>query len=275
MRIDCHHHCWKIDRGDYNWISNDLPELNRDYLPEHLAPLLKAAGIAKTILVQAAETVEETDYILALAEQHDFIAGVVGWVDIEHSSSVDTLNRLAESRWFLGIRPVIQDMEDTQWMLGKSLDSSFQWIIDNNKTFDALIKPRHLDILPTLLQRYPEMRVVIDHAAKPDIANNQFQPWADKMSAIASNTNAFCKLSGLVTEANGQISKLDLEPYMDHLVQCFGAERLMWGSDWPVINLACDYNHWIQVSGEFLSKFPPEQQRAILGDTARRFYQLP
>ena len=275
MRIDSHHHFWKLDRGDYDWISDDLPTLNKDFLPNHLLPILADAGIDKTILVQAAETVAETDYILTLAEQYEFIAGVVGWVNMEQATAITELDRLGENPWLLGIRPVMQDMDDTNWMLRKNLEPAFQWIIDHNKTFDALIKPRHLDTLPKLLARYPEMRVVIDHGAKPDIENGQFQSWADKMSAIAENSNAYCKLSGLVTEAGGKISTSDLEPYMHHLLKCFGAKRLMWGSDWPVINLACDYKHWLRITDEFVSNLTASEQKLILGETAKRFYRLP
>ncbi len=273
-QIDSHHHFWKLDRGDYHWITDDISTLKRDYLPEHLAPQLAAAGVEKTVLVQAAETDEETDFILSLAKQHDFIAGVVGWVDMEQPNATDKLKRLESNSQLLGIRPVMQDIEDTQWMLQPCLDSSFQWIIDNNKTFDALIKPRHLNTLLTLLARYPEMPVVIDHGAKPDIANNQFQPWADEIAAIAANSNAYCKLSGLVTEAGENVSFQALEPYMTHLLNCFGADRLMWGSDWPVINLACDYNQWVQISQEFIGGLADNQQAAILGGTAEKFYRI-
>ena len=275
MRIDSHHHCWKLARGDYDWIDDNLTPLNRDFLPDHLQPILTDADIEKTILVQAAETTAETDYILSLAEQQEFIAGIVGWVDMEQATVTHELDRLGKNPWFLGIRPVMQDMEDTEWMLRKSLDPAFQWIINHNKTFDALIKPRHLDTLPKLLARYPAMRVVIDHGAKPDIENGQFQEWADKMSTIAENSNAYCKLSGLVTEAGDRTSTSDLEPYMHHLLKSFGAERLMWGSDWPVINLACDYKHWIRVTDEFVSNLTESERKLILGETARRFYQLP
>lgn len=274
MRIDAHQHFWQLNRGDYHWISAQLQPLNRDFLPEHLAPLLAAAGVDKTILVQAAETSAETDFILSLSETHDMIAGVVGWVDMDAGNVRDELKQRAEHPNFLGIRPVMQDMSDTQWMLQKKLDACYQWLIDNNKTFDALIKPRHLDTLATLLKRYPELPVVIDHGAKPDIGNHQFQPWADKMSAVAQYRNAHCKLSGLVTEADGKISPLELEPYMNHLLTCFGAERLMWGSDWPVINLACDYNQWLHISQQFITQLTKQQQDAIMGGTAQRFYKL-
>lgn len=274
MLIDSHHHLWQLDRGDYDWITPELGGLNRDYLTPELASILQAAGIEKTVLVQAAETDAETDFILALAENTDFIAGVVGWVDMEKDDVLAKLERHQDNPWLLGIRPVMQDIEDPQWMLQACLDPCYQWIIDHNKTFDALIKPRHLDTLPVLLKRYPELRVVIDHGAKPDIANKQFQPWADKMSAIAQDTQAFCKLSGLVTEADGNISREELTPYIKHLINCFGSDRLMWGSDWPVINMACTYSHWVELSRAIISELPQNQQDAILGNTARDFYQL-
>ena len=163
--IDSHQHFWQLSRGDYCWLESEPETINRDFLPEDMQPLLAEAGVDKTILVQAAETTAETDFILSLADKYDFIAGVVGWVDMNHTSSLQALDRLSQHPKFLGIRPIIQGIADPNWMLKTELDPFFRWLIDNDFSFDALVRPIHLENLLLLLARYPELRVVIDHGA--------------------------------------------------------------------------------------------------------------
>lgn len=274
LRIDSHQHCWQLQRGDYDWLDESLGVLYRDYQPSELAGHLEAGAINKTILVQAAATLEETYYLLSLAEQYDFIAGVVGWVDMDGPNALEQLVGLAEQNKIVGIRPLIQDIAELDWMLEPSLDPIFRQLIDRQLCFDALVKPQHLDNLIRLLARYPALRVVIDHGAKPNIATGEFDQWAEQMQIIATETQTCCKLSGLLTEADEGATAADLQPYMQHLLDCFGAERLMWGSDWPVLNLAADYSSWLAISEQFISSLPVEGQQAIMGLTASRFYQL-
>ncbi len=273
-RVDSHQHFWRLDRGDYGWLTPDLNGLYRDYTPDDLAPHLQEAGIHKTVLVQAAPTLAETRYLLELADDTDFIAGVVGWVDMEQETFDTHITALSTSPCFLGIRPMIQDIPDPGWMLQAGLQARFDRLASSGLTLDALVRPQHLDNLYTLLQRHPDLRVVIDHGAKPDIAAGQFQPWSQQMRHIASMTNACCKLSGLVTEAGQDPGYERLRPYVDHLVDCFGVKRLMWGSDWPVLNLASTYPDWVELTDGLLESLNQEERNWILGGTAQAFYGL-
>ena len=273
-RIDSHQHFWLLARGDYDWLTKDLAPLYRDFLPEDLRPHLNGTGIRQTVLVQAAPSLEETHYLLQLAEETDFIGGVVGWVDMEKPTAPNDLEALAGHPLFLGIRPMIQDIPDPGWMLQPQLQPVYDKLVGLDLTFDALVKPRHLQNLYNLLRRHPRLALVIDHGAKPDIANGVFQPWAGDIADIATNTGAFCKLSGLLTEAGNGPAYEKVQPYMQHLLDCFGVERLMWGSDWPVLELAADYQTWGCFADQFLQDLSMDDQLRILGSNATTFYGL-
>ena len=274
-RIDSHQHFWTINRKDYGWLTPELTALYRDYLPPDLEPVLLQAGIRQTILVQAAPTLDETRYLLELAERHDFIAGVVGWVDMEGGqASIDILEALRANPFFLGVRPMIQDIADPAWMLRPSQQIVIEAVAASDLSFDALVRPVHLPHLLQLLHRHPDLRAVIDHGAKPDIAAGQWDPWAMWIDRIAAESSAYCKLSGLITEAGGHQSFPDLVPYMDHLLERFGAARLMWGSDWPVLNLRSDYAGWVAASRNWLAPLADADREAIECHNAARFYGL-
>ena len=274
-RIDSHQHFWTLARNDYGWLTPELTTLYRDFQPEHLAPLLSAANIDATVLVQAAPTVEETAYLLSLAEKWEVIAGVVGWVDMTGGhEAVATLTRLAQNPKLRGIRPMIQEIEDPEWMLDQRLAPVFEALIEQDLCFDALVKPEHLPCLLELLRRYPALKTVIDHGAKPQIAGAEWEPWAADMARIASAAAACCKLSGLITEAAPEQTYADIRPYFDHLLRLFGPERLLWGSDWPVLNLAGDYASWHKTCRQWTAELSAAEQRAIFGDNAMRFYGL-
>lgn len=275
MRIDSHQHFWSLQRGDYHWLTPALDTLYRDFLPPDLQPMLQAAGVQRTILVQAAASVAETEYLLSLAGKHAFIAGVVGWVDMDDpTTALDDLRRLRENDSLLGVRPMIQDIADPDWMLRDHLTPVFEQLIASNLRFDALVLPAHLKNLRRLLDRHPRLACVIDHAAKPAIASASWQPWADDMAALAASTNCYCKLSGLLTEAGARTDDDALRPYVEHLLACFGAQRLMWGSDWPVLTLASRYGDWVQQSERLLQHLRVVEQAAIFGTTAKLFYGL-
>ena len=274
-RIDSHQHFWMLERGDYHWLRPSQTALYRDFLPEHLEPLLAQAGIQRTILVQAAPTVAETRFLLRLAERHDFVAGVVGWMDMEGGAAgLVEFETLLENSWLAGIRPMIQDIADPDWMLKPALQPAFEAVIAAGLGFDALVTVAHLPRLLRLLERHPELRTVIDHGAKPDIAAGEWQPWADWIARIAAETSACCKLSGLITEVGTAQTFDDLTPYMDHLLECFGSERLMWGSDWPVLNLRHGYGEWAAATQRWLDPLSGAQREAIEGGTAACFYRL-
>ena len=272
--IDAHQHFWQLDRGDYRWLTPDLKPLHRDFLPQHLKPLLRRAGVQKTVLVQAADTLEETRYLLSLAEREDFIAAVVGWVDLEDGNAPKALAELAENPHFVGVRPMIQDIAETDWMLRPRLAPSFAAVRELGLRFDALVRPVHLDSLLTLLRRHPDLPTVIDHAAKPDIANGGNGRWRAQMRELASLEHCHCKLSGLLTEAGDNPRPAQIRPYAEFLLECFGAEKLMWGSDWPVLNLAGDNLGWRTQSEAFVAELPVVDQVRIFGGTAAAFYGL-
>ena len=274
MRIDSHQHFWALERGDYGWLKPELKLLYKDFAPADLQPLLKSQKIDGTILVQAAPTLAETHYMLELANANDFIKGVVGWVDFESRDAPDTIAELASVPKLVGLRPMIHDIENDDWMLGEQLDPAFDAIIKHNLVFDALTFPRHLDRLKQLLARYPELKVVIDHGSKPDIELAHFDDWAEQMASIAASSSASVKLSGLVTEAGNNWSVQSVKPYVDHLLTVFGPQRVIWGSDWPVCLLASSYQRWCEATDELLSEQSITDKAAILGGNASSVYGL-
>ncbi len=274
MRIDAHQHFWTLSRGDYGWMSPDLAPIYRDFGPDDIEPLRQAAGIDRTIVVQAADTVAETEFILALADSTDWVAGVVGWVDMDGTNAIKTLEHLARNQHFKGIRPMIQDIADGDWILRPALDPVFDALSRMGLTFDALVLPRHLKNLRIRLDRHPDLRCVIDHAAKPDLATGNLDGWRRDISDVAVNTQALCKLSGLLTEAGEDPTKESIEPAVAHILDVFGAPRLMFGSDWPVLRLASDYLPWVEMVDQFCQGLSAVDRWAIWGDTAAAFYNV-
>ncbi len=274
MRIDAHQHFWALARGDYGWLTPELTALYRDFSPDDLAPLLEAAEIDGTVLVQAAPTVAETEYMLSLADQTPFIKGVVGWVDFEAPDAPAQIARLAVHPALVGLRPMIQDIDDPLWMLGDLLSPAFAELQQHNLTFDALTLPQHLGPLRKLLARHPDMRVVVDHGSKPLIRDAILHDWAEDMAALARDTKAWCKLSGLITEAAPDWTVDDLRPYVDHLLNTFGPARLIWGSDWPVCTLAGSYERWLEATDILLGHLGTAERDGILGGNAARAYDL-
>lgn len=272
--IDAHQHFWTIARDDYGWLTPDDAVLYRDFSPEHLEPLLGDAGVSRTVLVQAAPTVGETRYLLEIADRTAWVAGVVGWAPLEGPDVEATLDELCAHESFRGVRPMIQDIPNDDWMLGEALTPALRSITSRGLCFDALVHPRHLPRLLTLLERHPELRAVVDHAAKPEIRMGRYATWAADMTRIAQETNACCKLSGLVTEATEDWRVEDIRPYVDGLLESFGPKRLMWGSDWPVVELAGGYARWYEATVSLLAELSEEERAAILGGTAARVYRL-
>jgi L-fuconolactonase len=271
-RVDSHQHFWRLDRGDYRWLTPDLAPIYRDFLPDHLSPLIARAGITATILVQAAPTVEETRYLLSLARDHSFIAGVVGWTDFESDDATYIIAELAADTQLVGLRPMIQDIADPEWMLRADLEPAFEAMIDHGLVFDALVRPQHLPALRELATRYPELGMVLDHAAKPPLAGD-LADWKREIAALARDTPFVCKLSGLVTEA-GSADPGMLAGCVEHLLETFGAQRIMWGSDWPVCELVCSYDTWRGITDTLLSKLQPEEREHIYSGTARTTYGI-
>ncbi|HCK18181.1 MAG TPA: amidohydrolase [Thalassospira sp.] len=272
--IDAHQHFWKLDRGDYAWLNAEPEILQRDYLPADLMQHLGDTGVRQTILVQAAETQEETSYILSLAEVTDCIAGVVGWIDFDAPDVMDHLTMRMRQPNFLGVRPVLQGIEDTDWILAEHRIEVLAQIALHGKTFDALIQPRHLPVIARLTERLPDLKIVVDHGAKPDIANQKIDDWKHDIALLAQKRQVCCKLSGLVTEARENWTRDELEPFMRHLLRCFGPDRLMWGSDWPVVNAASSYQQWHEIALDVCRSEMPMAVDAIFGGNAQRFYNV-
>ena len=270
--IDAHQHFWALERGDYGWLTPDFAPIYRDFGPVDLKPMLERFGIEGTILVQAAPTVAETRYMLELARENGFIKGVVGWVDFEAEDAADRVAGLAEDPRLVGFRPMIQDIADPDWMLKPSLAPAYEALLASELVFDALTLPQHLQNLLKLADRYPDLRMVVDHGSKPRIAAGEISGWAADMKAIADNTPAFCKLSGLVTEAGKTWTIDTLRPYVVHLLEVFGPQRLIWGSDWPVCTLACSYEDWVGMTSELLKDLGEAEKQAVMGGNAERVY---
>jgi L-fuconolactonase len=274
--IDAHQHYWHPARGDYDWMPMDNEILARPYHPDDLAPMLERHGIERTVLVQAAPTVEETEYMLGIADATPSVAAVVGWVDFEKPAHRTHLDRLAQHPKFRGVRPMIQDIPDDDWMLRDDVQWAFAALSELDLTFDALGFPRHLKNFHTILTRYPQMRTVIDHCMKPQIRSHSeesFRHWADGMRALAEDTDAVCKFSGLVTECDAW-SLEKLRPYAEHLFEVFGPARMMWGSDWPVCQLQASYTEWRTAAEALTGNFTENERAAIFGGTAAGFYRI-
>jgi len=274
MQIDAHQHFWRLSRGDYGWLTPELRPIYRDFTPGDLRPLTAAAGVERTVLVQAAPTEAETGFLLELAENEPFVAGVVGWIDFEAPDAALRIAALAARPKLIGLRPMMQDIADDRWMLRAALSPALHAMTEEGLAFDALVLPRHLPILREFARRYPGLDIVIDHAAKPDIAAGALDDWARDIGAIAGETRLVCKLSGLITEAGPGWSAEQLRPYVEVLLEAFGADRLMWGSDWPVVNLAGSYASWRTASETLLASCSNDERAAIFGQTASVFYRL-
>lgn len=272
--LDAHQHCWQLQRPECRWPNSDLPPLYRDFTPEELQAEARPLGVEGSILVQSQPDDRDTDYLLELAEQNDFIRGVVGWADLKADNASERITRLARNPKLRGLRPMLQDMPEDDWIADPLLAPAVGAMIEAGLVLDALVYSRHLPHLNEFARRYPGLSIVVDHAAKPPIAEGAGRVWQAEMARLASNANIYCKLSGLLTEASPGQGTAELQPWVDELLELFGAERLLWGSDWPVINLVADYRHWLDMSGQLLSSLSQRQRQRIFADTARAVYRL-
>lgn len=276
MRIDAHQHYWNIQRGDYGWITPELPVLYRDFLPGDLEPLLREYRLDGSILVQAAPTVEETRYILALAEQTPSILGIVGWLDLFDDDHRQYYEEFSRHPKFSGFRLMIQDMPDASRILEPAFVEALRGYADEDVPVDLLLTADQMEAALELLRLVPNLRGVIDHLAKPGIKNGEWEPWARQLSQFAHYPGIYCKLSGMVTEADHTDWKTDhFAPYIRHVLQAFGPERVMFGSDWPVCLLAAEYGEVMDIVQRSL---PPEwgerECELLFGENAKTFYKI-
>eukprot|EP00903_Cladosiphon_okamuranus_P000997 g995.t1 len=275
MIVDAHQHFWKIDRGDYFWMDDSVAEIRRDILPSDLRPHTEACKVRATIAVQAAPTVAETEFLLQLAGSDALIAGVVGWVDLERERAVDDLRKLAANPLFKGVRPMLQDIADTNWILKPAVLTNLAIVADMGLSLDALITPRHFSAISEVAAAQPDLRIVIDHCAKPVFDGaDPGDSWRDEMTRLASHPQVFCKLSGLANEHGPGWSAERLQPVFDHVISAFGPERVMWGSDWPVLDLAGDYVAWFKTAQTLAEKLSVPEKQLFFSGTAERFYRL-
>ena len=275
--IDAHQHFWDPSRGDYHWMPKDNPILNRKYEVKELSQVSESIDLRKTILVQAAATNEETNYMLAIAENSDLVSGVVGWVNFEDPNQLEQLKSFAKNPKFVGVRPMIQDIPDENWVLNKDFDIFIKTIIDLDLSFDVLGFPIHLNNFYIIASKYPSLRFVIDHLMKPKICNNdqkEFDNWKNVMSKLSNLDNVYCKFSGMVTEACENWDEQDLKPYSDEILNLFTDKKIMWGSDWPVCNLRTNYLGWYNSATNLTKELSLAERQNIFYNNAKRFYKL-
>jgi len=271
--IDAHHHLWQFGRFDYRWIERGVGPLGRDHLPEDLRAAVAPLGVTGTVLVQTIATVDESMWFCDLAEKHDLIRGVVGWADVTCEQFESQLDRLQQrSPKFVGIRRAFPNDAQT---VAPELLRGLGMLQDRGLAFDLLLRPAGLKLVPQIAGELPDLPMVIDHLAKPPIAEGLLDPWADDLAAAAAYPNVTCKLSGMITEADRTRWTADhLRPYIDHALQCFGCDRLMFGSDWPVCLLAGSYRQAFDALNTRLADRSDEERQAIYHDTATRCYRL-
>jgi L-fuconolactonase len=279
MNIDSHQHFWRYSAAEYPWIGAGMERLARDYLPVNLEAAAAAVGISGTVAVQARQTLEETRWLLDLAEHHPLIRGVVGWVDLRSPEVAGELREFSSRPAFVGVRHVVQDEPDPRFLLGEEFVAGLRHLAPLGLTYDLLLYPQQLPAAVELVASLPEQPFVLDHLAKPRIAawtaRSDMASWRRDIEGLARHKNVCCKLSGLVTEtAWGQWRPADFKPYLDIALAAFGPDRLMFGSDWPVCLLSGDYAEVAGIIRDLCGQLSPDEQAAIWGGTARRFYGL-
>jgi L-fuconolactonase len=272
MRIDAHQHYWKYDPAEYGWIDETMPGLRRDFLPEDVKPEMARAGVDASVAVQARHTLEETRFLLDLADRHPFIVGVVGWVDLRSADARAQLERFAGHRKLVGIRHIVQAEPEDRFLLREDFCRGIALLAEFDLAYDILIYPRQLPAAAEFTRRFPAHRFVLDHLAKPEIRRGEIRSWERGLRALAAQPNVFCKLSGLVTEADWRRWRPEqMKPYLDVAFDGFGPERLMVGSDWPVCTLAADYQRTMSVFVEYVAA---RDRDAVLGGNAARFWRV-
>ena len=275
MRIDSHQHFWRYNDTDYVWMTGELRQLARDYGPEDLRPLLDESGVDATVAVQARQMTAENDFLLGIADAHSWVLGVVGWVDFASDEVAAQIERYADHLKFRGVRELIHDMPDEDYAISRDHRAGVGLLERFGLTYDLLLRPQHIPAATRLVDRLPNQRFVVDHIAKPPIASGELEPWASRIADLARREHVWCKVSGMVTEADWSSWRpADLRPYLDVCLESFGPERLMLGSDWPVCTCAADYRSVVSIVTDYVSTLSPGEQDAVLGATCARFYSL-
>lgn len=273
--IDAHHHFWQVSRGDYGWMTPDLGPLLRDFGPEDLAPLNEAAGITRTILVQAAETEAETDFLLGIADRTDFVAGVVGWLDMTSPDFSRRLDHYAAQPKWLGLRPMLQE-HNPDLIAQPAFRAALSEVARRDIPFDILTFPRHMPEMRAALAATPGLRGIVDHISKPDMTQEDLGQWGRDIEGFAAHPQLMCKISGMVTEAGADWSAERIRPFLRHVAHAFGPERLVFGTDWPVCTLAATHAEVTELARTLLGElYTQDDLNKIFHTNAARFYRLP
>ncbi len=274
-RIDAHHHLWRYSADQYDWIDDRMHVLQRDFLPGDLEAAAGQASMDGTIAVQARQSIEETEWLLSLAGESTLIRGVVGWAPLMSDNLGSVLDRLRANHKLKGLRHVVQAEPDDDFILRSDFNRGLASLLGTGLVYDILIFERHLPQTIQFVDRHPQQVFVLDHIAKPAIAKKQLEPWRSNLLELAKRENVYCKVSGMVTEADWtRWSDADLRPYWDTVLQCFGPERLMFGSDWPVCLVASSYERWLQTVAGWTNALTSSGRDSILGETAKKVYGL-
>jgi L-fuconolactonase len=274
-KIDAHQHFWNYDPAQYTWIGESMAALRRDFLPTDLRLEIDSVGIDGVVAVQARQTVEETWWLLELADRYDFIQGVVGWVPLAAIDVRRHLDELSGRPRLKGVRHVVQDEPDERFILGRDFNRGVMALRDYGLTYDVLIYERHLPQAIEFVDRHPQQVLVLDHLAKPPVAAGQLEPWKTHIARLAKREHVYCKISGLVTEADWKRwTASQLDEYLDTILAAFGPQRVMFGSDWPVCLLASMYSTWYEMMKSYCATFSTAEQDRIFGGTAMEAYRL-
>ena len=273
IRVDAHMHVWRLDRGDHDWITADLP-IHGDYGLDDIRPYLE--NIDAVILVQSAPTEAETRYLLEVADtSRGLVRGVIGWTDLSAPDAPARIATLADNSLVKGLRPALQDIDDTYWILREEIKPALRAMAESGLCLEALIQPRHLPLMPILSAMNPDLKIVINHGAKPPIPSKELQPWADDLKRAAAARNIYCKVSGLAAQAGSGWMMNDIRPWAETIMDCFGPSRSIWGSDWPVLDLtATSYARWHTIMERFLFRYNLPDREEVMGGTAVRVYGL-
>jgi L-fuconolactonase len=274
VTIDAHHHLWRYTTEDYGWIDDTMSAIRRDFIPEDISAAMVEAGIDGAVAVQARQSLEETRWLLDLAENSDEIRGVVGWAPLASEDFVAVMGEFADRKKLRGLRHILQGEADG-YMLGHQFNAGVDCLQGLDLVYDVLVYERQLAEAIQFVDRHPQQIFVLDHIAKPRIRDGALEPWAAQMRELGRRSNVWCKVSGLVTEANWESwTSTELKPYLDVVVEAFGPARLMAGSDWPVCLLASSYSRWFAVLKEYFAAFSRDEQQSVFGATAAQVYKL-
>jgi L-fuconolactonase len=275
LKIDAHQHFWKYNAVEYPWIDDAMKVIRRDFLPEDLLGEIGRVGVEGVLSVQARQTVAETQWLLDIADNHDFIRGIVGWMELVSPGIATDLERFAGNKALKAVRHVVQDERDMDFLLRHDFNRGVGLLTEFGLAYDILIVEHQLPIAIEFVDRHPEQRFVLDHIGKPSVVGGELSSWQQNIRKLAERPNVYCKVSGMVTQINYKVwSEAQLRTYFDGVLEAFGAERCMFGSDWPVCLVACDYARWHRIVSGWVAALSTYEQERILGGTAMEAYNL-